>query len=83
MEAIRRVLKFGLGGAVGAGIGVVVGSLLAPQKGEELQRSSRALIDEAKRAGDAAQAQKQAELEERFRARVSDPGAFTGAESRS
>jgi len=83
MEAIKRVFKFGLGGAVGTGIGLVVGSLLAPQRGEDLQRASRALIEEAKRAGDAAQAQTQAQLQQRFRAKVDDPNALTGVDTRA
>jgi hypothetical protein len=77
MEAIRRVFKFGLGGAVGTGIGLVIGSLLAPQKGEELQQASRDLIGEAKRAGAEAQARTEAELQQRFRKQVGDSSALT------
>lgn len=80
MEAVRRVFKFGLGGAVGTGIGLVIGSLLAPQKGEDLQKSSRALIDEARRAGAEAQARTEAELTQKYRHRVSDQAAFTEAD---
>lgn len=80
MEAVRRVFKFGLGGAVGTGIGLVIGSLLAPQKGEDLQKASRNLIDEAKRAGAEAQARTEAELQQRFRNRVDDSTAFTEVE---
>jgi gas vesicle protein len=80
MEAVRRVFKFGLGGAVGTGIGLVIGSLLAPQKGEDLQKVSRALIDEAKRAGAEAQSRTEAELTQKFRNRVNDQAAFTEAD---
>jgi gas vesicle protein len=82
MEAVRRVFKFGLGGAIGTGIGLVVGSLLAPQRGEDLQQATRNLIDEAKRAGEEAQARTEAELRQRFRQDVHDPAALTGVETR-
>ncbi|HWV24917.1 MAG TPA: YtxH domain-containing protein [Thermomicrobiales bacterium] len=78
MDAIKRMFKFGLGGALGAVIGVGVASLLAPQKGEDLQRSSRSFIDEVKVEGDRAQRETEARLAEKFRIQVNDSSALTG-----
>lgn len=74
MEAIRRVFKFGLGGALGAVIGVGVASLLAPQKGADLQRSSRMFIDEVKAEGDRAARETEARLSEKYRIQVKEIG---------
>lgn len=78
MEAIKRVFKFGLGGALGAAIGAGVASLLAPQKGEEFQSTSRSFIAEVKSAGDQAQQETEARLAQRFRVQVADDKALTG-----
>lgn len=83
MDAIKRMLKFGLGGALGAAIGVGVASLLAPQRGEELQRSSRRFIDEVKAEGDRAQRETEARLKEKFRVQVGDSTALTGEPTHS
>lgn len=73
------LVKFLAGGATGAAIGLVVGSLLAPQKGEELQAEARRRVDAARAAGDDAEHQAVAALQERFRQRVNDPSAFAPA----
>lgn len=78
MEAVKRVLKFGLGGAFGAAIGAGVASLLAPQRGEEFQATSRAFLDEVKSEGERAQQATEAEMSRRFRVQVSDDKALTG-----
>lgn len=78
MEAIKRVFKFGLGGALGAAIGAGVASLLAPQKGEELQTASRSFISEVKAAGDMAQQETETRMAQRFRVQVADDKALTG-----
>lgn len=78
MEAIKRVFKFGMGGALGAAIGAGVASLFAPQKGEELQTTSRSFVAEVKSSGDEAQRQTEAQLAERFRKQVADDKALTG-----
>lgn len=80
MDAVTRVLKFGLGGVFGAALGAGVASLLAPQRGEELQRASRAIIEEAKTDGNNAQALTESVLTERFRQQVNDPDALTGTQ---
>lgn len=77
MEAVKRVFKFGLGGAFGAMIGAGVASLLAPQRGEEFQATSRAFLDEVKSEGERARQATEAELAERFRIQVNDDKALT------
>jgi gas vesicle protein len=76
MGAIRRFAKFTGGGIVGAAFGVVAATLVAPQSGEELQRSVRDRIRRAKLAGTVAQAEKQEELIRRYRGAVADPEAL-------
>ena len=77
MGFFKRVATFGLGGIVGGGIGAAVASFLAPQSGEKLQSSVNGLLDEARTAGDAAKAETEQKLIERFREKVNDPTAFT------
>lgn len=77
MEAIKRVFKFGMGGAFGAAIGAGVAALMAPRRGEELQAASKALADQAKADGEAAKAAREQEMMNRFRSQVHDSAAFT------
>ena len=44
MEAIKRVFKFSMGGIVGAAVGAGVAMFMAPQRGEQLQAETQALI---------------------------------------
>ena len=76
MSAVGKIVKFGLGSLIGAGIGAAVGALTAPEDGESFQASLRRRLQEAKLAGERAQAAKQTELIQRFRAEVSDPDAL-------
>lgn len=66
MDGIKRLIAFGVGGAIGTAIGAVVASLTAPQSGRELQASTQSFVDEVKAAGDAAQAETEAQLLKRF-----------------
>lgn len=77
MEAIKRVFKFGMGGALGAAIGAGVAALMAPKRGEELQQESMALVNEIKAEGEAAKLAKEQEMMNRFRSQVHDSAAFT------
>lgn len=76
MGAVGKIVKFGLGSVIGAGIGAAVGTLAAPEDGESFQAGLRRRFQEAKIAGERAQAAKQAELIQRYRAEVSDPEAL-------
>lgn len=80
MSAMSRLLKFGLGGAVGAAIGGVAAYLFAPQSGSELTGKVQARVADAKLAGAVAQAQTEQALINRFRATVNDPTALTAEE---
>jgi hypothetical protein len=57
----------------------VVGTLLAPQKGEDFQAEARRRVSAARQAGDDAERLTTDALQERFRQRVNDPTAFTPA----
>jgi len=70
-------LKFILGGAAGTAVGLAVASLLAPQKGTELQAATHERLAAAKEAGDEAERQTASAMQDRFRQRVGDPRAFT------
>lgn len=66
MDGIKRLIAFGIGGAIGTAVGAVVASLTAPQSGKELQVSTQSFVDEVKAAGDAAQAETEAQLLKRY-----------------
>jgi len=80
MSTLTRLVKFGLGGVVGAAIGGAATYFLAPQSGNELTGKIHARVAEAKLAGAEAQAQTEQALINRFRARVHDPAALTATE---
>jgi gas vesicle protein len=81
MGVAKKLLKFTTGSATGAAVGLVVGSLLAPQRGAELQQASHVLIGEARSDGQTAQDRTERELKERFRKHVNDPSALTDEKS--
>ena len=83
MGAIKKVVKFGLGGLIGSALGVAGGLLAAPSSGAETQRKVRERIDSAKVAGVEAQASKERELITRFRDGTNDKTALVDAESES
>lgn len=77
MEAIKRVFKFSMGGALGAAVGAGVAALLAPKRGEELQKESMAFVEQVKAEGETAKLAKEQEMLNRFRSQVDDTTAFT------
>lgn len=80
MSALNRLVKFGLGGAVGAAVGGAAAYFFAPQSGNELTGKIQARVAAAKLAGAEAQAQTEQALINRFRATVNDPAALTAEE---
>ena len=66
MDGFKRLITFGIGGAIGTAIGAAVASLMAPQTGKELQDSTQDFVDEVKSAGDQAQAETEAAMRKRF-----------------
>jgi len=79
MSAFDGLIKFVVGGAVGTAIGLAAGSLLAPQRGSEFQSDVQQRLADTKAAGDEAERQAVADLQERYRRRTGDAKAFTGA----
>lgn len=77
MEAIKRIFKFGMGGAVGAAIGAGVAALMAPKRGDVLRQETQEFVSQVKTDGDAAKAAKEQEMMNRFRSQVHDNTAFT------
>lgn len=76
MGAAKRLMKFGLGGVLGAAVGTAVGILFAPQSGDELKEEVAERVRAAQVAGAEAQAAKEAELVQKFRVEVGDPDAL-------
>lgn len=83
MGAVKRISKFGLGGLIGSAVGIASGLLLAPESGPETQKKVRERIRVAKIAGAEAQASKERELIDRYRAETNNQQALTKAEAAS
>lgn len=62
------LIKLAGGLIIGAAVGVAVAGILAPKRGEELQGDIRAYLGEVRNAGAAAEAQRRAELQSKFKA---------------
>ncbi len=76
MSAIGRLVKFGVGGAVGAAVGGAAAFVFAPRSGEELNGKIRQRLAATRLAGAQAKAAKEHELIGRFRQSVNDPSAL-------
>jgi gas vesicle protein len=79
---MKRWLKFGGGGLVGAAIGAVVGTLWAPRRGDELKNQLLHRLQRARLAGIEAKAATEEALIRRYRASVEDPSALRDEEMR-
>lgn len=77
MSTVKRLLTFGGGGLLGAGIGTAVAVLFAPRSGEEQQDRVEDIMRRARLNGAEAKAGKEAELIEKYRHDVNDPDALT------
>lgn len=82
MGAGNRLLKFGSGGLLGAGVGTVVAVLWAPQSGEELKGRLADRLSRTRLAGAQAKAEKEDELIRKFRDEVDDPEALRDEEAK-
>lgn len=80
MGAGKRLVKFGSGGLLGAGIGTAVTILFAPQSGGEFTGRVLDRIRQARLAGAEAKVAKEEELIRKFRGDVNDPGALRDEE---
>ena len=81
MGATRRLVRFGTGSLVGAGLGSAAALLLAPASGDSLRQRLRSRLAHARLAGVEAEAAKTSELVRKFRERVNDPSALSAEES--
>jgi len=77
MGVFGRIMAFGAGGALGAAVGAVVAQAMATQSGEELKRKVRARVETIQAAGDAAAAEAEQHLIEKYRAETADPLALS------
>jgi len=78
-----RLVKFGGGGLLGAGIGTAVTVLFAPQSGGELTGRLLDLVRQARLAGAEAKIATEEHLIQKFRASVEDPGALRDQEAQA
>ncbi len=79
MKAIKRVVDFAAGVAVGAIAGAGIAYLTAPRSGDELRREGQELVDTAMSAGERARIDREAELRDKFRMQVGRRDALTSA----
>lgn len=83
MGAGKRLVRFGSGSVLGAGIGAAAAILFAPQSGDEMTGRFLDRIRQARLAGAEAKAAKEDELIRKFRAGVNDPGALQKEETKA
>ena len=83
MGAGKRLMRFGSGSVLGAGIGAAAAILFAPQSGDEMTGRFWDRIRQARLAGAEAKAAKEDELIRKFRAGVNDPVALQEEETKS
>jgi gas vesicle protein len=77
---MKRWLKFGSGGLLGAAVGAIVATLWAPRSGAELRAQIDERLRQAQLAGAEAKAEKAEELIRRFRAEVAHSSALRDEE---
>jgi gas vesicle protein len=79
MNAIKRVVDFGAGVAIGAIAGAGVAYLTAPRSGDDLRKEGQELVDSAVSAGERARVDREAELRDKFRMQVDKRDALTSS----
>ncbi|HEV2527512.1 MAG TPA: YtxH domain-containing protein [Thermomicrobiales bacterium] len=78
--AAGRFIKFASGGLFGAGVGTALAILFAPRSGETLRAQVHERIQLAKLAGIEAQAETEAAVIARYRAKMGDQNALADYE---
>ncbi len=81
MGMLGRLGAFVGGGLLGAGVGVAIAVLNAPQSGDDLKKDVARRVDLVKMAGVEAQARTEEEMIRHFRAQVNDPNALRDDET--
>lgn len=82
MGAGKRLVRFGSGSVLGAGIGAAAAILFAPQSGDEMTGRLLDRLRQARLAGAEAKAAKEDELIRKFRGEVDDPTALRDEEAK-
>ena len=77
MKAVKRVVDFAAGVAVGAVAGAGVAYLTAPRSGDDFRKEGLDLVDSARNAGELARVDREAELRDKFRMQVGRRDALT------
>jgi gas vesicle protein len=77
MKAIKGVVDFAAGVAVGAVAGAGIAYLTAPRSGRDLRKEGEDLVESAKHAGERARIDRESELRDKFRNQVGSQHAFT------
>lgn len=76
-RAVRTVVGFSAGVAIGALAGAAAGLLSAPRSGDDLRKEGHELVDAAKEAGERARIDREAELRDKFRNQVGNQQALS------
>lgn len=76
-SGVSTLIKFAAGSALGATLGATIGMLMAPKSGDQMQADTAAFVDTLKTEGEQARQQAEAQMAERFRAKVNDSSALT------
>ena len=79
MKAVKRVVDFAAGVAIGAVAGAGIAYLTAPRSGDDLRKEGQDLVDSAVSAGERARTDREAELRDKFRKQVGRRDALTAA----
>ncbi len=77
LNAMKRVVDFAAGVAVGAVAGAGVAYLTAPRSGNDLRKEGQDLVDSATSAGERARIDREAELRDKFRMQVGRSDALS------
>lgn len=76
-SGVSTLIKFAAGSALGVTLGATIGMLMAPKSGEQMQAETAAFVDTVKTEGERARQEAEAQMAERFRAKVNDSSALT------
>ena len=77
LKAIKGVVDFATGVAIGAVAGAGVAYLTAPRSGKDLRSEGQHLVDEAMHAGERARTDREDELRAKFRNQIRNQDALT------
>jgi hypothetical protein len=79
MKAVKRVVDFAAGVALGAVAGAGIAYLTTPCSGDDLRKEGHDLVESAAEAGERARLDREAELRDKFRMQVGRREALTAS----